>query len=157
MSRLDRIYSQAELTQLLYEWTAEPCQVPTDHKLVTVRYAPADSPFIRKGRWSWPLGLLNDTKLGKQIKEIGLNIEERMTNLHPGDRTSNPQTLWEEFKTTIKMEAMTATKTQIPKINKRINDLKKDLATQLRAENIDLEENSRWNIIALEKEIEHLE
>ena len=36
MSRLDRIYTQADLPQLLFYWTTETSQVPTDHKLVMV-------------------------------------------------------------------------------------------------------------------------
>ena len=65
LSRIDRIYTRPDMSHLLYDWSIEASQVPTDHKLLLVKYAPADTPFIGKGRWSWPLGLLNDATLTK--------------------------------------------------------------------------------------------
>lgn len=74
LSRIDRIYTQPEASQFLYDWSIEASQVLTDHKVLLVKYAPADAPFIGKGRWLWPLGLLHDKELVKRITTLGQHL-----------------------------------------------------------------------------------
>ena len=52
---------------MTFDWKISPSPVPTDHWLVAVRYAPKDAPKIRKGRWTLPTRMLNDTKLIEAI------------------------------------------------------------------------------------------
>ena len=72
-------------------------------------------------------------------------------------RQTNPQTLWDKFKDDIRKEARLAAKSQMARIAWKITNLKKDLASTLRSVTLDTEEDTRWNAIALEREIDHLE
>jgi exonuclease III len=49
LSRLDRIYTHPKHDDSLIDWKTNPSNIPTDHNLVQVRYAPPNSPHIRKG------------------------------------------------------------------------------------------------------------
>ena len=68
----------------------------------------------------------------------------------PGDRSSNPQTLWQEFKDRIKEEATAAAKLQMCKISKRIAALRNDLKEAREAPTLDNDEPAHMNVIALE-------
>ena len=46
--RLDRIYTKRNLANCLFEWKIHEPTVPTDHSLVSVKFAPKDSPLIGK-------------------------------------------------------------------------------------------------------------
>jgi hypothetical protein len=59
-----------------------PSPVPTDHWLVSVRYAPAEATHIGKGRWSWPLAALNDRKLMLRLEKQGKSLERDIRNLN---------------------------------------------------------------------------
>jgi exonuclease III len=48
-SRLDRIYIGKKNEKFVFSWTTKPSSVPTDHWLVSVRFAPKDAPHIGKG------------------------------------------------------------------------------------------------------------
>ena len=157
LSRIDRIYTQPDASQFLYDWAINASQVPTDHKVLLVKYAPGDAPFIGKGRWSWPLGLLHDTALTKQVIMLGQSLQNDIHTLPEDDRSKNLQTLWEMFKVNITRVAKAAARTQLAKIERKKTNLKKDLATTLCSETLDSEEDTRRNVIALEREIDHLE
>ena len=157
LSRIDRIYTRPDMSHLLYDWSIEASQVPTDHKLLIVKYAPADAPFIGKGRWSWPLGLLHDATLTKRITALGQSLQDEISSLSRDNRLTNPQTIWEQFKDDIRKEAKSAARSQMVKIKRKITNLKKDLTSTLRSDTLDTEEDTRWNVIALEREITHLE
>ena len=157
MSRIDRIYACPELGMHLSDWTVESTEIPSDHRMTLVRFAPQNAPFIGKGRWSWPLGLLHDKPLNEKIHSLGIVLQEKLKDLPPNDRASNAQTLWQHFKDDIKKEACTVAKSQLSKISKRIVALKKDLAEASRSTALDEEEPARTNVIALDREIDHLE
>ena len=156
LSRIDRIYADPAIRKFLSRWAVETSEIPSDHRMVSVRYTPARAPFIGKGRWSWPLGLLHDKPLNDTIRELGIELQTRLRHLVPGDRSSNPQTLWQEFKDRIKGEATTAAKLQMCKISRRIIALQSDLKEARRAHTLDDDEASRLNVIALEREIDYL-
>ena len=48
-SRLDRLYIAKDKTNFTFDWMIEPSSVPTDHWLVTVKYAPKKAPLERAG------------------------------------------------------------------------------------------------------------
>ena len=156
MSRIDRIYANLVIRKFLSQWTVEASEIPSDHQMISVRYAPERAPFIGKGRWSWPLGLLHDKPLNETIHELGIELHNRLQHLAPGDRSSNPQTLWQEFKDRIKEEATAAAKLQMCKISKCIAALQNDLKEARKAPTLDDDEPARINVIALEREIDHL-
>lgn len=59
-SCLDRIYTSPTHEKHTHDWESKTSAIPTDHRMISVRYAPANIPYIGKGCWSWPIGLLND-------------------------------------------------------------------------------------------------
>ncbi|KAG2738232.1 DNase I-like protein, partial [Suillus brevipes Sb2] len=108
-SRLDRIYSSPSHDNSLYDWSACTSAIPTDHHMILVRYAPPNMPHIGKGRWSWPLGLVNDEKLLDKMSKIGQMTQRKIeTNQQPGG--FNPQSEWEDFKIKIRQEAKKTSK-----------------------------------------------
>ena len=125
--------------------------------MTLVRFTPQHAPFIRKGCWSWPLGLLHDKPLNQTIHTLGLELQEQLRTLPQNDRTQNAQTLWQEFKNKIKKVASIAAKSQLCKISKHIAALKKDLVDANKSTTLDEDEHSRMNVIALDREIDHLE
>jgi len=157
MSRIDRIYANPETGKCLSDWVVEPSEIPSDHRMTLVQFAPQNVPFIGKGRQSWPLGLLHDKPLNQKVHTQGLELQEQLRSLPPNDRTSNAQTLWQQFKDDIKKEACIAAKSQMSKISKRISALKKDLAEASKNLSLDKDELSRTNVIALDRKINHLE
>ena len=157
MSRIERIYANPETGKCLSDWKTEPSEIPSDHKMVLVHFAPQYTPFIGKGRWSWPPGLLHDKPLNQMVHTLGLELQEQLRSLVPDDRTSNAQTLWQQFKDRIKKEAGLAAKLQMCKILKQILALEKDLAEARRSTTLDEDKSSRMNVITLDHEIDHLE
>ncbi|KIM64469.1 hypothetical protein SCLCIDRAFT_15235 [Scleroderma citrinum Foug A] len=118
MSRIDRIYTNSTTGKCLSDWVVECSEVPSDHRMILVRFAPQNAPYIGKGHWSWPVGLLYNKPLNGKIHALGLELQEQMSSLPPNDRMSNVQTLWQSFKNDIKKEATTAAKSQMTKISK---------------------------------------
>ena len=157
MSRIDRIYAREDIEENLTNWSHDVSGIPSDHKMVSVRFAPTSAPFIGKDRWSWPLGLLHDKELNKKIINMGQETQTKMNNLTNHDRTTNAQTIWQDFKDNIKQEATKSAKKQIPKINRRLNALQKDLKETYQRESLDSSLHTRTDAEQLEKEIEHLE
>ncbi|KAG2752631.1 DNase I-like protein, partial [Suillus brevipes Sb2] len=101
LSRLDRIYSSDDHTNSLLDWDSTICQVPsipTDHQMVSVRFAPPDVPHIGKGRWTWPAGLISDDDLVKRIIELGIKTQHTLEAQLNRSEESNPQTIWLSFK-----------------------------------------------------------
>ena len=95
-SRLDRIYAARKHVPTLFEWKAGPTAMPTDHWMVTVKFAPNDAPDIGNGRWTWPLQSLNDTPLLGKIIKRGMIIQEKLEKLEregTNRNESNPQLL----------------------------------------------------------------
>ena len=156
MSRIDRIYANQETGRFLSDWVVEPSEIPSDHRMALVHFSPRRAPFIGTGRWTWPLGLLHDKPLNETINSLGLELQRKLALLTPNDRSSNAQTLWQQFKDEIRAVAKTAAKTQMCKISKRISALQKDLKETRRNSTLDEDESTRINAIALEREIDHL-
>ena len=96
-SRLDRIYIAKDKTNFTFDWMVEPSTVPTDHWLVTVKYAPKKAPHIGKGRWTFPLRMLKDKEAIEWIENKGRTLQEKVENFQMNieERThsNNPQTL----------------------------------------------------------------
>ncbi|KAG0707130.1 Endonuclease/exonuclease/phosphatase [Suillus ampliporus] len=157
LSRLDRIYTSDRHTESLLEWSSLISQIPTDHQMVSIRFAPSDLPHIGKGRWSWPPSLISDTSLINRIIETGIKTQLTIENGTPRTEESNPQTIWQDFKTNINKIAKDTAKTHLHKIHQRIRTLSKDLHKLANVNDINTSENTRLNEIILEKEIQHLQ
>ncbi|KAI0064248.1 DNase I-like protein, partial [Artomyces pyxidatus] len=101
-SRLDRIYIAASQEKHAFEWASAVPSVPTDHAMVSVRFAPKLAPHIGAGRPTFPLHLLHDRKFmsiavnaGKQLESLIAQNEDLRTE------ENNPQTLLLNYKTQI--------------------------------------------------------
>ncbi|KAA1476633.1 DNase I-like protein, partial [Dentipellis sp. KUC8613] len=116
-SRLDRIYTARPIENNLFEWNCRDTSVPTDHRLVSVRYTVQDAPYIGKGCWTLPLHILNNKDLLRRINEEGIaltaRMESAMTNRTPNN---NPQREWEAYKNRIREIAKPLARTENGKI-----------------------------------------
>lgn len=129
MSRLDRIYTRPSLTKYLYNWDCVHTSIPSDHKMVLVRYALHCLPHIRKGRWTWPLGLIPNEALTHKIANLGMGLQHSLEHQHPHPGTDTQQ-LWSTFKNQITSLAQKTACTQLSKMLNKTNVLQKDI-TQL--------------------------
>jgi exonuclease III len=77
-SRLDRIYTSTTAAKHTFGWLTSQTAVPTDHWMVLTKYAPADAPFIGKGRWTWQLPSLEDKELIKKVVERGMHLQQNL-------------------------------------------------------------------------------
>ncbi|KAG1858688.1 Endonuclease/exonuclease/phosphatase, partial [Suillus tomentosus] len=127
LSRLDRIYASTRHAESLIDWDAQISQIPTDHHMVSVRFAPPGVPHIGKGRWSWPLSLMTDENLLKRVSEMGITAQNEMEDIVIRSEETNPQKTWTTFKQNISDVAKDVAKTHLCKINQRIKALMKDL------------------------------
>jgi len=128
--RLDRVYVTSEIEKLTFDWEIKETAVPTDHSMVTVRYAPKDAPFIGTGRWTAPLHTLKDEKLMKRINDKGVKLQAELTRIRVEriDREEeNPQTLWETFKQEVKLAIKETEKKCHHKLTSRIKAIEKDI------------------------------
>lgn len=80
-SRLDRIYVNKEKAPYTFDWSITPSSIPTDHWLVTLKYAPKGAPYIGKGRWTWPLRTLKEERVIKGIVKEGMKLQQDLDNL----------------------------------------------------------------------------
>ncbi|EPQ51600.1 hypothetical protein GLOTRDRAFT_27271, partial [Gloeophyllum trabeum ATCC 11539] len=150
-SRIDRIYSRTNHVPKLSEWYMGPSVTPTDHNLVSVRYAPANAPYIGPGRWAWPAGLIHEEALLQHITQLGRETEAQVEAL--GDAPADPtliQLLWEQFKIKSKECAKKHAKLTLARMNNRIRALQRDLDAAINDPNMDTSENARTNAAILE-------
>ena len=93
-ARLDRIYTKRNLANCLYEWKICEPTAPTDHSLVSVKFAPKDSHLIGKGCWTCPVKAMEDDHLMEIIIHKGITMQqqiERLTRLPTDKRPECPQ------------------------------------------------------------------
>ena len=160
-SRLDRIYISNNKTQFSFDWKIAPSSIPTDHWMVTVKYAPQDAPYIGNGRWTWPLHTLNDKKIMNWIEKKGKELQEKMERLETApetrSRTDNPQIHWKTFKTEIKDHVSNEAKMKRYKAKAKLRKLEKDRTEILTKLEQEENEELQWQEAIIANEIEHLE
>ena len=160
-SRLDRIYTSQNISKFTFDWKTSPSAVPTDHWMVTVKFAPKNAPYIGKGRWTWPLNVLKDNQIMEWVEKRGIELQNDIKTVltYPNVRseTNNPQTMWRKFKVETTEWVKHEAKIKHYKRQAKIRNLRKDREEILA--NPDLEENGtlQWQEMMLAKEIEHLE
>jgi exonuclease III len=86
-SRLDRIYTSSAVVKHTFDWKTCLMAVPTDHWLVSTKYAPAEAPYIGKGRWTLQLTALeNKERPGKKRDGTARRPSQTTKRKHrPGD------------------------------------------------------------------------
>ena len=82
MSRLDRIYTNDPLSRNIYDWDVTDTMIPSDHKMVLARIVPPHTPYIGDGRWTFPIFLMTDDALLKNIEKLGGAFQEQMNEPH---------------------------------------------------------------------------
>lgn len=158
-ARLDRIYSARRHANTLFEWRTRQSAVPTDHWLVSVKFAPRDAPLIGGGRWTWPLSAVNDEPLIKKIIKDGITAQieiEEITNTPVERRTKNLQMVWSDFKTKIQKATKKEHRRDNYRIKSKIRDLEKDIKTITDEKEIDEDDWFREEIAFLTNELAHL-
>ena len=160
-SRLDWIYISQSKSKYTFDWRIASSPVPTDHWLVTVKYAPKNAPYIGEGRWTWPLNALSDKKIMDWVEKRGISLQEELNKLNasPNERseTKNPQTMWKRFKVETNQWVANAAKIKHYKQLTKIQNLKKDREEILANQNFEESGELQWHETILASEIEHLE
>ena len=155
-SCLDRIYTRLDLAKSLYDWDTATTSIPSDHKLILVCFTPPKTPYVGHGRWTWPLRLLSNNDLTKQIAALGIELQTALDD--PTAPTgSNAQQKWNQFKIDITDLAKRTARVQLAKLDNHINTLKKDIACATQDLLTDQQEATRSNIITLENELKHIQ
>lgn len=157
-SRLDRIYTSPQHERNTHHWDSCTTAIPSDHKMVLVRFVPQNAPFIGNGRWTWPMSLINDKNLLQKISEIGRATQQEITHQQANrNEITNPQKTWKDFKANINKEAKKTAKHHLHKIRQRTKQLENDVKRTLENGDIDINENTRRHKAWIESEINHLE
>ncbi|KAI0046741.1 DNase I-like protein [Auriscalpium vulgare] len=105
-ARLDRIYTSPAVSDTIFEWRHQTGALPSDHDLVSIRYAPLDAPSIGSGRWTMPLDIIHHKPFLQDIIARGRQLQHDLDENRP-NRTAehNPQRLWSAFKRDLKNTA----------------------------------------------------
>ena len=155
VSRLDRVYSACQISHTLYDWETIDSIIPSDHRMVLVRYIPPHMPFIGPGRWSLPLMLLSNNKFLDQISACGMTLQAQLDM--PPTTPTEPQRLRTSFKKEIGTLAKRAGKVQLDKIRNKIIALTCDINQLEQNENLDSDPKLQTNLALLRHELQHLE
>ncbi len=100
-SRLDRIYVTPHIFDSAREWRYSEVGVRTDHSLVSVQLTPENSPIVGPGRPLFPMQLIKDKRLTKDIKTRGMTAMRELDALTHGltrSEEENPQLILHRFK-----------------------------------------------------------
>ena len=157
LSRLDQIYARPQLTNSLYHWDVATTSIPSDHKMVLVRLKPPKTPYVSRGRWTWPLGLLFNDPLIQHIISLGIELQSSLE--HPPVAPPGPsaQQKWSSFKKQMTDLAKQSAKTHLAKMDSHINTLKKNIALAEQDPLLNEQEAMRSKVIALENELKQLQ
>ncbi|KAH9848055.1 hypothetical protein C2E23DRAFT_871359 [Lenzites betulinus] len=123
---LDRIYATRQIRRDASVWKITESGVPTDHKMIAVSIANRAEPYRGRGRWSLPLFLLEDPEMVAQMKELAAVMARTAER--------NPQTVYREFKRKLRIAAREKAKEKVPKIQRRLDGLRRDLTQTLNSE-----------------------
>jgi len=83
-SRIDRIYATEKIYKFTCDWEIQNTPIKNaDHDLVSMKFINPTVPYQGKGRWSIPPFMLQSPAFIEQIANIGLKLQETLTNL-PG-------------------------------------------------------------------------
>ena len=160
-SRLDRIYISNAKANSSFDWKIAPSTIPTDHWMVTVKYAPLDAPYIGNGRWTWPLHTLNDKKLMYWVETKGKELQKEMERLttmpDTRSRMDNPQLHWKKFKSEITEHIAKEAKMKRNRAKTRLQKLERDRKEILTRLELEENEDLQWQEAILANEIGHLE
>jgi hypothetical protein len=154
LSRLDRIYTNRNLSNHLSDWEVTDTIIPSDHKMVLARLVPPTIPFIGPGRWTTPLALLTNNDLLNQITDIGKTLQQELEFSAHTD--TSPQTQWSEFKQQMTTMIKESSKHQLAKMRNKMMAIEKDIRSTEQCEDLDTDRNQRSNIAFLRHKLQYL-
>ncbi|KAI0337060.1 DNase I-like protein [Trametopsis cervina] len=127
LSRLDRFYLHPKMAERASDWDfREATGIPTDHSLVTVSISDRNTPHVGKGRWVIPKSVLTDYNFTTFVAAAGQKLMDSTPLDEDRSGGWNIQSLYETFKADILTEAHRLAKVNIPKLVKRINNLRNE-------------------------------
>ncbi|KAI0744993.1 Endonuclease/exonuclease/phosphatase [Earliella scabrosa] len=153
-SRIDRIYIANTLVRASSDWDIEGPGIVTDHRMPTCMISNYCAPFVGKGRWSMPACLLSDKPFMEIMRETAMNFQRRLEhNVQCAERTEdcNPQLLYKDFKEQLIAQARARAKEKLPKIDRQIAALKKDLENTVNPPNAEQEVDSHHAAVLQDK------
>ncbi len=130
-SRLDRIYVSGRLRNDAVDWGHKESGLDTDHKLATVSLANRRAPFMGKGRWAMPTHLLTDLPMTQMMRALGAKLVAGIGAMGVRTEECNPQIMYREFKAALTAGARARAKEKIPRLQKRLENLRVDLKMTL--------------------------
>ncbi|KIY49438.1 hypothetical protein FISHEDRAFT_72761 [Fistulina hepatica ATCC 64428] len=124
-SRIDRIYVTDEVLQNCAAWNIEPCEIRSDHLLVSVDLANTAMPERGKGRPTFKLYALANKKVSREINAIGEAYLQDLAGCEARlPETTDVQVRHEKFKNDLLQAASNYAKKTKPIIKKKIEDTK---------------------------------
>ncbi len=126
-SRIDRLYMDSRMAVNAVEWKTVGPGFATDHQLTCCVLTNRDKPYIGRGRWRMHNMLLMDNEFCKQLKEKGMRFQDALNTLGTRTASRNPQTLYASFKEDIRNIAKARAKERVPKIERKIVAMRKDM------------------------------
>ncbi len=130
-SRLDRFYVTPAVFEGARDWRICEAGVRTDHSLIMVQLTSENAPAVGPGRPVFPLQLLREKKLAKQIKQRGLRAISELAHLQTTNQRSdeqNPQIILHHFKTDVMKLARRREKEVVPRLLADIRERERALA-----------------------------
>ena len=158
-ARLDRIYVSKKAEPFTFDWDIKETAIPTDHAMVSVRFAPKEAPQMGKGRWTLPLALLNNEKFLEGLAEQGISLQANLTRdrIERTDRgLTNPQTHWEAYKKAIHKTARETAKECFHKVTSRIKAIERDLRDTNNSQDISTNREAQTHAAYLTSQLRHL-
>ena len=145
---------------MIFGWQAKPSVVPSDHWMISVKFAPKDAPLIENGRWTWYLPSINEKPLIDKIILQEIDLQRKLDNLETGVTTRNdmnPQTLWENFKMSLQRTAKNYADKSRYKLVSKLKCLENDRKELTEDPNFNTDGNLRARESFIEHEIKHLQ
>lgn len=155
-SRIDRIYVANNTLKAADEWKIEPSGIRTDHSLVSMSIANYGTPHTGKGRWTIPGSVLGDRKFLDEVKKVGLAALNEIKHLGERSEIKNTQTIYAKLKRDLKDAARKRAKQCIPKLQREMDALKKDIKETVRREGEE-EKDKALNTAILQDRLAKLE
>ena len=127
-SRLDRIYTKEDIYPWCTDWRIEHPGFKTNHSMVGVQVTSENMPFIGKGRWAIPIGLMKNRWLKREMQQLARQLQTEINQVTPKNcLDNNPQLALKAFKTKVVALYREYQRTHQPKLENTIRSLWKEV------------------------------
>ena len=125
-SRIDRIYTTSSIFNTASDWEINNSPIESDHCLTSVKISDPSMPWQGHGQWKLPLFLPKDRVFQSESRKLAHKLNEAIMSAPTCTNANNPQILFKTFKDRIKELAINTAKTTIPKLTKKLIQLKQE-------------------------------